>query len=83
MVEKSIVVTSSIGLQGRGSARLAHAANQFESDLLLVNDVCIVNAKDVMQVLRFSARAGSRVRVQASGSDEAAAVKRLVALLTA
>jgi len=42
-----------------------------------------VNAKDVMQVLRFSARAGSRVRVQASGSDEAAAVKRLVALLTA
>lgn len=83
VVEKSIEVTSQIGLQGRGSARLAHAANQFQSDVLLVNEVCSVNAKDVMQVMRFSARAGTWVRVQATGPDEAAAVKLLVALLTA
>lgn len=83
MVEVTIEVTCRVGLQGRSSARLAHAANQFQSDVLLVSDVYSVNAKDVMQVMRFSARAGTWIRVQASGPDEAAAVRQLVALLTA
>jgi len=83
VVEATIEVTCRVGLQGRGSARLAHAANQFQSNVLLVNDVCYVNPKDVMQVMRFSARAGTRVRVQATGPDEVAAVKLLAALLAA
>ncbi len=81
MVEVTIEVAVRDGLQGRNSARLAFTANQFECQILLASGPCIANAKDVMEVMRLSARAGTHVRIQADGVDEAAAVITIAALL--
>jgi phosphocarrier protein len=82
VVNATIEMTNRMGLQGRGSARLTFTAAQFESEILLVSNDCTANAKNVMEVMRLSARAGTQVRIQATGPDEVAAVKVIAALLT-
>lgn len=83
MEKETIEITSRVGLQGTGSARLAFAASQFHSDILLICNGCSANAKDVMAVMRFCARAGTKVTIQAVGLDEVAAVETLALLLAA
>ncbi|WP_051974557.1 HPr family phosphocarrier protein [Cupriavidus necator] len=81
MVEVTIEVTAKNGFQGRNSARLAFTANQFECEILLICSPWVASAKNVMEVMRLSARAGTHVRIQADGVDEAAAVVTIAALL--
>jgi phosphotransferase system HPr (HPr) family protein len=82
VVVTTVEMTNRMGLLGRGSARLTFTAVQFESEILLVSNDFTANAKNVMEVMRLSARAGSQVRIQAIGPDEVAAVKVIAALLT-
>jgi len=60
---------------------LAFTASQFECEILLTSGPWVANAKNMMEVMRLSARAGTRVRIQADGVDEAAAVVTIAALL--
>ncbi|WP_239497990.1 HPr family phosphocarrier protein [Ralstonia sp. GX3-BWBA] len=83
LVEATIEMTCRVGLQGSGSARLVHAASQFDCDILLVCNERTANAKNVMEVMRLPARAGAKVMIQAVGRDDAAAVKVIAALLSA
>ena len=76
-------MASRVGLQGSGSARVALAARQFHSEVLLVCNDCRADAKDVMAVMRLSARAGTKVTIQAVGPDAVAAVQALATLLAA
>jgi phosphocarrier protein len=78
---KTVEIASRVGLQGSGSARVALVANQFRSQILLVCNDCWADAKDVMAVMRLSARAGTIVTIQANGADEVAAAKALTAVL--
>jgi phosphocarrier protein len=80
---KTVEMASRVGLQGSGSARVALAARQFHSEILLVCNDCRADAKDVMAVMRLSARAGTKVTIQAVGPDAVAAVQALAALLAA
>ncbi|WP_342394091.1 HPr family phosphocarrier protein [Cupriavidus pinatubonensis] len=80
---RTVEMASRVGLQGSGSARVALAASQFHSEILLVCHDCSADAKDVMAVMRLSARAGTKVTIQAAGPDEVAAVQALAALLAA
>lgn len=83
VVEATIEMTCRVGLQGSGSARLVHAASQFDCDILLVCNERTANAKNVMEIMRLPARAGAKVMIQAVGRDDAAAVKVIAALLSA
>lgn len=76
-----IEVAARDAFQGRNSARLALTAGRFESEILLAGADWVANAKDVMQVMRLSARAGTHLRVRAVGPDEAAALVTVAALL--
>jgi phosphocarrier protein len=81
VVEVTIEVAAGTTFQGRNSARLAFTANQFECEILLTSGPWVANAKHVMEVMRLSARAGTHIRIQADGVDEAAAVVTIAALL--
>lgn len=74
-------VSAKNGFQGRNSARLAFTASQFECEILLTSGAWVANAKNVMEVMRLSARVGARVHIQAVGPDEAAALVTIAALL--
>ncbi|WP_426399107.1 HPr family phosphocarrier protein [Ralstonia sp. R-29] len=81
VTEATIEITSRVGLQGSGSARLALAASQFESDILLVCNARQANAKNVMDVMALPVRAGTEIKIKAVGPDQGAAAKTLAALL--
>ncbi|SPA43912.1 HPr family phosphocarrier protein [Cupriavidus taiwanensis] len=81
MVEVTIELTARDAFQGRNSARLAFTANQFECEILLASGPWVANAKNVMEVMRLSARAGTHMRIQTIGPDEAAALVTVAALL--
>ncbi|WP_454743787.1 HPr family phosphocarrier protein [Cupriavidus necator] len=81
MVEVTIEVTAKNGFQGRNSARLAFTANQFECEILLTSGPSVASAKNVMEVMRLPALAGTHIRIQADGVDEAAAIVTIAALL--
>ena len=66
VVEATIEMSSPHGLQGRRATRLTTTAD----------------AKNVSEVMRLSARAGLRLRIQASGADESVALRVICALLT-
>lgn len=81
MVEVTIELTARDAFQGRNSARLAFTASQFECEILLGSGAWVANAKDVMEVMLLSARAGTHIQIQTSGPDEAAALVTIAALL--
>ncbi|MDW3688117.1 HPr family phosphocarrier protein [Cupriavidus sp. CV2] len=82
VVEATIEMSSPHGLQGRRATRLTTTASQFECNIQLSSNDCTADAKNVSEVMRLSARAGLRLRIQASGADESVALRVICALLT-
>jgi phosphocarrier protein HPr len=83
VTEGLIQVGGRWGLNGHGSARVAVVAARFDSDIVCIANGCSVNGKDVMSVLSLRAKAGTRIRILATGPDEAEALEALAAVLIA
>ncbi|MFP3183316.1 MAG: HPr family phosphocarrier protein [Paraburkholderia sp.] len=81
VVEALIQVDGQWGLDGQGSARFAVSAARFASEIVCMANGRSVNAKDVMSVMSLRARAGTQVRILATGPDETAALEALSAVL--
>ncbi|MBI3939737.1 MAG: HPr family phosphocarrier protein [Acidobacteria bacterium] len=83
MVQREVLIQNKLGLHARAAAKLARTASTFQSDIHLArlgrNE--FVNGKSVLGILMIAARAGTRLRITASGSDETAAVAALEALI--
>lgn len=70
------------GLHSRPSARLAQAARQFDSDILLINQEAEVDAKSMLDVLSLALKRNDRVCILARGPDARAAVLALQKILS-
>ena len=81
MIERTIEVVNSLGLHARPAAQFVRLAAGFTSEIELARDEMAVNGKSIMGVMMLAAECGSRVVVRATGSDEAAAVAALEALI--
>jgi phosphocarrier protein HPr len=80
VTEGLIQVGGRWGLNGHRSAKVAA---RFDSDIVCIANGRSVNAKDVMSVLSLRAKTGTRVRILATGPDEAEALEALAAVLIA
>ncbi len=80
MVEKVIEVKNKLGIHARPAALLVRAAAKFASDIFLITDDEKINGKSIMSVMALAAEQGTKIRIQANGKDEAAAVKKMVEL---
>lgn len=69
------------GLHSRPSARLAQAARQFDSNILLINQETEVDAKSMLDVLSLCLKRNDRVRVLAKGADAEKALLELQRIL--
>lgn len=81
MVKQDIEIINKLGLHARASTRLTQIASQFKSDIWIVRGDRRVNAKSIMGVMMLAASKGSRITLETSGADEAAAMEALVALI--
>lgn len=82
MVERELWVENRLGLHARPAMKIAHAAQQFESHLVLEKDGIQANARDLLSILTLDCPQGTRLVLRANGPDagEAAlAVSRLFA----
>ena len=81
MIKTSISISNKLGLHARASAKLTKLAGSFKSDVFMTRNDRRVNAKSIMGVMMLAAGKGSRVTLEVSGADEAAAMDALCALI--
>lgn len=77
MVEKPIVLQTSIGLMGRPAASFIQAAKRHEADVYLEKDHKIYNGKSIMSVLGMGAGKGAKFILRVDGPNEEETLKSL------
>lgn len=75
MIEKSITIQLSGGLEARPIAMLVQVASQHESSVYIETGDKKVNAKSIMGMMSLALGSGEAVKVIADGSDENVAMK--------
>lgn len=81
MVEKEFIIQNEAGLHARPAARLIKAAGGFMSDIYIIRDGKIGNAKSLLSVLALGIFKGSKIKIQINGPDEIAALYKLSKLI--
>ena len=81
MVKQEVEIINKLGLHARASTKLTQTASQYKSEVWLERNNRRVNAKSIMGVMMLAASKGSKIVVEASGPDEAAALESLLALI--
>jgi len=85
VVERTLRVTSRLGLHARAAANLVRVASQFKSSLTLerLNAGVRADAKSILSILMLAASRGTDLRVIADGVDEEEGLAAVVSLLPA
>lgn len=81
MISRNFTISNKLGLHARPSAQLTQTAAKFQSEVWITKDGRRVNAKSIMGVMMLAAGMGSVVIVEVDGSDEAAALDAVGALI--
>ena len=74
MMEKSIKIQLTVGLEARPVAMLVQVASQYESSVYIEAEGKKVNAKSIMGMMSLALGTGESVKVIANGNDEQAAI---------
>lgn len=75
MMEKSITIQLSEGLQARPVAMLVQVASQHESSVYIEAEGKRVNAKSIMGMMSLALGTGESIKVIAEGTDEKEAIQ--------
>lgn len=81
MIERAVKVVNSLGLHARPAAQLVRLASTFQSQIELVKDDMVVNAKSIMGVMMLAAEQGAAIRIRAEGEGAERAVRELAELV--
>lgn len=81
MRREEITIINKLGLHARASAKLTQLAGRYKSEIWMSRNGRRINAKSIMGVMMLAAGVGSRVVVEAEGSDEDQAMEAVLALI--
>jgi len=84
VAERTLQVTSRLGLHARAAANLVRVASQFESNLTLkrLDGNAEADAKSILSILTLAASRGTDLRIVANGVDEEEALDAVVGLFS-
>ena len=84
MAERTVEVTSRLGLHARAAANLVRVASKFKSSLTLqrLDGNAEADAKSILSILTLAASRGTDLRIVASGVDEQEALDAVVSLFS-
>ena len=71
------------GLHARASAKIVEAAARFQSEINIIKDGQVVNARSIMGLMMLAAGIGSDVEITAEGPDAEDAMTAIIALADA
>jgi len=74
-------IVNKLGLHARASAKLTQTAGRFAAEVWLSRNGRKVNAKSIMGVMMLAAGKGTRVTVEANGTDAEPALAAVLALI--
>ncbi len=82
-IERAVTIGNRLGLHARPAARFVTAANRYQAQIRVrkAGAPGTANAKSINQVATLGARQNDRLIISASGTDAAAALDELVALV--
>lgn len=80
-MKREVTVTNKLGLHARAAAKFVTLASKFEADIRLLRDKKEVNGKSIMGVMMLAAAKGTRLEIQACGTDAAQALDSLEQLI--
>lgn len=81
MIAGEFVVTNQLGIHARPAAMFVKTANRFTCEIFVEKDGEKVNGKSIMGLMMLAAGPGSKLTVEAQGTDAAQAVTELGALI--
>ena len=81
MIRREVTIVNRLGLHARAAAKLVATASRFGSSVRIERDGRGADAKSIMAVMMLAATRGALVTLAAEGTDEAAAVDALTALI--
>ena len=81
-VAKTVFVHDELGLHARPAAKLAQAAQQYQSRITLEYDDMVVDAKSILDILSLAAGRGASLTLRCSGEDARKAAEKLEALFS-
>lgn len=81
LVKKEVIVKNKTGLHARPAAIFVQIANKYESEITILKDDQKVNGKSIMGILMLAAEKGSKIVIEADGSDAEEAVNELSGVL--
>ncbi|MFS0557182.1 HPr family phosphocarrier protein [Brevibacillus sp. 179-C9.3 HS] len=77
MVEKKVVVQLAHGLHARPAANFVKVATSFSSEIKIVKNEKVVNAKSIMGIMAAAIGKGSEITLIVDGPDENQAIVAL------
>ncbi len=81
LVERSIKVELTTGLQARPAAEFVQEANRYTSHIFLEKNGKKVNAKSIMGLMSLAITTGEQITLIAEGADEEAALSQLTSFV--
>lgn len=82
-VVREVEIVNKKGLHARASAKFVQTAEQFSAAITVTRGSENVGGTSIMGLMMLAAGPGSHITIRASGSDAAAAVDALCALVSA
>lgn len=80
-ITKELVVINKLGIHARPAAMFVKVANRFDSDIFVAKDGETVNGKSIMGLMMLAAGPGSKLTLEAKGTDAEQAIVEIEALL--
>jgi phosphotransferase system HPr (HPr) family protein len=81
MVQRTVELINRLGLHARAAAKLVHVSSRFSAGVSVRHNDEEVNGKSILGLLLLAAPCGSQLMITADGSDEAAALDAIEALI--
>jgi phosphocarrier protein HPr len=78
---KKIEIKNKLGLHARAAALLVQTVNRFEAEVKISKDGQEVDARSIMGVLTLAATQGSKIHVEAKGTDAEEALRAVEKLI--
>jgi phosphocarrier protein HPr len=79
--ETEVEIRNPEGLHMRPAMQFVDVANGFDSDISVSNQETTVDAKSIMQMTMLAATCGTKLKIQARGTDARQAIEALQSLV--
>jgi len=81
MIEREFVIENEAGLHARPAAQLIKVAGSFMSDISIVRNEKVGNAKSLLSVLALGIFKGAKITIRVDGPDEITALYKISKLI--